>query len=196
MHDYNRIFTLFVAGEVDEFYHTFYPGLIAYACRELGDNLAYLAEDCVQDAVLQSFNKRHDFATSMAWYAYILKCIAHAAVHHHRKNDSHATYLESLSREQPEKSFEADALEQETLDRLYAAIESLPEEYQRILWMSYREGLKNAEIAARLGIAEITVKKKKAKILALLSSRIGDISPAIVLLLLETSPCIVMGVIC
>ena len=54
--------------------------------------------------------------------------------------------------------------------------------------MSYREGLKNAEIAARLGIAEITVKKKKAKILALLSSRMGDISPAIVLLLLETLP--------
>jgi len=53
--------------------------------------------------------------------------------------------------------------------------------------MSYREGLKNAEIAARLGIAEITVKKKKAKILALLSSRMGDISPAMVLFLLDCS---------
>lgn len=53
--------------------------------------------------------------------------------------------------------------------------------------MSYREGLKNAEIAARLGIAEITVKKKKAKNLALLSSRMGDISPAMVLFLLDCS---------
>lgn len=66
----------------------------------------------------------------------------------------------------------------------FAAIESLPEEYQRILWMSYREGLKNAEIAARLGVAEITVKKKKAKILALLSSRMGDISPAVLILMM------------
>ena len=187
MPDYKRIFTLFVAGKVDEFYHELYPGLIAYACRELGDNLAYLAEDCVQDAVLQSYNKRRDFSTSMAWYAYILKCIFHAAVHQHRKNESHATYVESLSREHPEKAIEADALEQETLDRLYAAVESLPEEYRQILRMSFREGLKNAEIAARLGVAEITVKKKKARILSLLSERMGDLPPAIVLLLLETA---------
>lgn len=184
MPDYKRIFTLFVAGKVDEFYHELYPGLIAYACRELGDNLAYLAEDCVQDAVLQSYSKRKDFSTSMAWYAYILKCISHGAVHHHRKIDSHTTYLDSLSRERPEKAIEADALEQETLDRLYAAVESLPEEYRQILRMSFREGLKNAEIAARLGVAEITVKKKKAKILALLSERMGGIPPAIVLMLL------------
>lgn len=180
---------------MDEFYHELYPGLIAYACRELGDNLAYLAEDCVQDAVLQSYSKRKDFSTSMAWYAYILKCISHGAVHHHRKNDSHATYLDSLSRERPEKAIEADALEQETLDRLYAAVESLPEEYRQILRMSFREGLKNAEIAARLGVAEITVKKKKAKILALLSERMGGIPPAIVLMLLETAPHIGGGVI-
>ena len=142
MHDYKRIFMLFVAGKVDEFYHKLYPGLIAYACRQLGDNLSYLAEDCVQDAVLQSYNKRNDFDSSMAWYAYILKCIAHAAVHHHRKNDSHANYIDSLSHEPPEN-------------------------------------------------AEITVKKKKAKILSLLSARMGNIPPAIVLLLLETSPHII-----
>lgn len=182
---------LFVAGKVDEFYHKLYPGLIAYACRQLGDNLSYLAEDCVQDAVLQSYNKRNDFDSSMAWYAYILKCIAHAAVHHHRKNDSHANYIDSLSHEPPEKAVEIDTLEQETLDRLYAAVESLPEEYRQILRMSFRESLKNAEIAERLGVAEITVKKKKAKILSLLSARMGNIPPAIVLLLLETSPHII-----
>ena len=191
MHDYKRIFMLFVAGKVDEFYHKLYPGLIAYACRQLGDNLSYLAEDCVQDAVLQSYNKRNDFDSSMAWYAYILKCIAHAAVHHHRKNDSHANYIDSLSHEPPEKAVEIDTLEQETLDRLYAAVESLPEEYRQILRMSFRESLKHAEIAERLGVAEITVKKKKAKILSLLSARMGNIPPAIVLLLLETSPHII-----
>ena len=115
---------LFVAGKVDEFYHKLYPGLIAYACRQLGDNLSYLAEDCVQDAVLQSYNKRNDFDSSMAWYAYILKCIAHAAVHHHRKNDSHANYIDSLSHEPPEKAVEIDTLEQETLDRLARGIQT------------------------------------------------------------------------
>lgn len=187
MQDYERIFSLFVAGKVDDFYRKLYPGLMAYASHELGDELAYLAEDCVQDAVLLSYNKRKDFPTSMAWYSYILKCIAHAAVHHHRKNNSHAAYLDSLRPERSDKAIEADMLEQEILDRLYAAVTSLPDEYQRILWMSYRDGLKNAEIAAKLEIAEITVKKKKAKILAILSKQMDDISPAMLIFLLDLS---------
>ena len=68
-------------------------------------------------------------------------------------------------------------LEQETLDMLYAAIESLPPKYREVLRMSYRDGLKNAEIAERLGVAEITVKKWKAGILEMLRKQLGEITP-------------------
>lgn len=56
---------------------------------------------------------------------------------------------------------------------IYGAIEELPAEYRTLLRMSFEEGLKNAEIAQRLGVAEITVKKRKAKMLEILRSKLG-----------------------
>ena len=64
-------------------------------------------------------------------------------------------------------------IEHETLDALYAAIKSLPPNYRELLSMSFEEGLKNAEIAARLGVSEITVKKRKARMIEMLRSRLG-----------------------
>lgn len=52
-----------------------------------------------------------------------------------------------------------DYIRQETLQRLYAAIDDLHEDMRMLLEMSFEEGLKNSEIAERLGVAEITVKK-------------------------------------
>lgn len=56
---------------------------------------------------------------------------------------------------------------------IYGAIEELPAEYRTLLRMSFEEGLKNAEIAQRLGVAEITVKKRKAKMLEMLRDKLG-----------------------
>ncbi len=54
------------------------------------------------------------------------------------------------------------------------AIENLPSEYRALLRMSFEEGMKNAEIAAALGVAEITVKKRKVKLLEMLRKNMGD----------------------
>lgn len=73
---------------------------------------------------------------------------------------------------------EADAaralIEHETLDSLYAAIRNLPDDYRQLLRMSFEEGMKNADIAAALGVAEITVKKRKVRLLEMLRRSMGD----------------------
>lgn len=51
--------------------------------------------------------------------------------------------------------------------------------------MSYHEGLKNSEIAERLGVAEITVKKQKAKLLAMLREKMDGCPPYIIAFLVE-----------
>lgn len=156
-----------------------------YASRQLGPDLSYLAEDCVQDAVMSSYTERKRLRTSMAWYAYILKCIYHSAIGLVRKHNSRNNYLESPENEHVTPGLEVAMLEQETLDRLHAAIESLPVKYRTLLRMSYQEGLKNAEIARRLGVAEITVKKQKAQMLMMLRDRMGDVPPYVIILVLS-----------
>ena len=73
MFNYDHIYKSFRSGKLEPFYENLYPGLLVYASRQLGDELSYLAEDCVQDAVMDSFNERHRLGNSMAWYSYMLK---------------------------------------------------------------------------------------------------------------------------
>lgn len=53
------------------------------------------------------------------------------------------------------------------------AIDSLPEKYREIVTLSFEQGMKNAEVAACLGLTEIGVKKRKAKMIELLRQRLG-----------------------
>lgn len=172
MFNYDHIYKSFRSGKLEPFYENLYPGLLVYASRQLGDELSYLAEDCVQDAVMDSFNERHRLGNSMAWYSYMLKSIFHSSVSLVRKNNSRNNYLDSGVVEQASPDLDVAILEQEALDMLYQAIETLPQKYRVILRMSFVEGLRNAEIAKRLGIAEITVKKQKAQMLAMLRDKL------------------------
>lgn len=186
MYDYDYIFRSFISGKLTPFYESLYPGLLVYASRQLGDELAYLAEDCVQDAVMSSYTERHRLKSSMAWYAYILKCIFHSSLGLVRKLNSRNNYLGSGETDSGiTPDIEVALLEQETLEMLYRAIDSLPTEYRTILRLSYMEGMKNAEIAERLCIAEITVKKRKARILQMLRDKLGFTPPAYIFALLS-----------
>ena len=72
-----------------------------------------------------------------------------------------------LSQQEEKTEFLNGIIEQETLDLLYDAIDELPERYRRIFELNFQQGLKNAEIAALLGVTESAVKKQKAAMIDL-----------------------------
>ena len=149
-----------------------------YARRVLLDSeLEWMAEDCVQEAVMDAFQKRHIFNDPAQWHAHMLACIRNKAISARRRLSARRNYEENMSAGSDSRNPEPDIthalIEHETLDALYAAIKSLPPNYRELLSMSFEEGLKNAEIAARLGVSEITVKKRKARMLEMLRSRLG-----------------------
>lgn len=144
------IFRMFVAGKMSPFYKRFYPGMLMYASRMLGDELDWMAEDLVQDAVMDAFNKRHSFKDAEQWRAHILTCIRNRAVSAMRRLAAMRNYTTEQNR--PENQVEDDAsrslIEYEMLDALHAAINELPDEYRTLLRLSFEEGLKNS-IAVR-----------------------------------------------
>lgn len=156
------------------FYERYFPGMVMYASRLLGSELDWMADDCVQDAVLDAFQKRHSFSSAEQWRAHMLACIRNKAVSALRKLSAMRNYTEADNHEIHEDDATRALIEHETLDTLYAAIENLPSEYRTLLRMSFEEGMKNAEIAAALGVAEITVKKRKVKLLEMLRKNMGD----------------------
>ena len=64
-------------------------------------------------------------------------------------------------------------IEQETYSALFSIIDSLPEKYRELFELSFEQGLKNAEVAKLLQVAEITVKKRKAKLIDIIRERLG-----------------------
>ena len=174
----DAIFHNFITGKMTPFYDRYYPGLLMYARRVLLDSeLEWMAEDCVQEAVMDAFQKRHIFNDPEQWHAHMLACIRNKAISARRRLSARRNYEENMSAGSDSRNPEPDIthalIEHETLDALYAAIKSLPPNYRELLSMSFEEGLKNAEIAARLGVSEITVKKRKARMLEMLRSRLG-----------------------
>ncbi|WP_300878232.1 sigma-70 family RNA polymerase sigma factor [uncultured Duncaniella sp.] len=175
MHTSDEIFRKFVAGKMAPFYERYFPGMVMYASRLLGNDLDWMADDCVQDAVLDAFQKRSTFTSAEQWRAHILACIRNKAVSALRKLSAMRNYADAGSSAERHEADAARALiEHETLDSLYAAIRNLPDDYRQLLRMSFEEGMKNADIAAALGVAEITVKKRKVRLLEMLRRSMGD----------------------
>lgn len=174
MRSYEQIFSDFKEGELTSFYQKLYPGLLTYTARLLGDEYAFLAEDCVQDAVFQAYRQQQSFVSPLQWKVFLYTCLRNAAISILRKGQARQNYLTQQENDQEPLSTDlsADFIEQETLSLLYEAIDSLPERYRHLFDLSFEQGLKNAEVAARLQVAEVTIKKQKARLIELLRDRL------------------------
>lgn len=188
MLDYESIYAGFMSGRMLPFYRMVYPGLLTFASRLLGPSLAFMAEDCVQDAVLSTYEHRDELAGADHWRWYMLQCVRRRVsnlLRHKEVADNYATAVNGKEDDSKvEHDFSYELMRQETLDSLFAAFDRLPEQYKEIFRLNFEEGLKNQEIARLLDVAEITVKKRKARMFELLRSYLGDDTDALLLLLL------------
>lgn len=179
-----HILSEFKSGNIEAFYKELYAKFLVYASRHLGNDYAFLAEDCVQDAIYKAYEQRNSFHSILTFKAFLYSCIRNAAIDILRKNHAQHNYL---SRQEEETEFLNSLIEQETLNLLYDSIKQLPEKYRRIFELNFQQGLKNAEIAQQLGITESAIKKQKAQMLELLrkefKKKTGDDCIALMILL-------------
>lgn len=183
-----RAYRRFVDGDIGFFYSYIYPDMILYASSCLPGQMSIMSEDCVQNAVEKAYGRRHDFISAAQWKAFLITCIRNKAISYLRNSTAAERYQEFVGAiGELHEDILIDYIRQETLQRLYAAIDTLPQEMRDLLEMSFEEGLKNSEIAQRLGVAEITVKKRKARLIAMLRSAFPDgISTAVLIFILQS----------
>ena len=183
-----RAYRMFIDGDIGFFYSYIYPDMILYASSCLPGQLSIMAEDCVQNAVEKAYRRREDFTSAGQWKAFLITCIRNKAISYLRNSSAAERYQElALDLHQLHEDILIDYIRQETLQRLYAAIDALPQDMRDLLEMSFEKGLKNSEIAECLGVAEITVKKRKARLIAMLRSAFPDgISPSAIMLILAS----------
>ncbi|MDE6298760.1 MAG: sigma-70 family RNA polymerase sigma factor [Muribaculaceae bacterium] len=194
MIDFDYLFEEFSKGRMREFYDLVYPGLMTYAAQLLGPELGYMAEDCVQDAVISTYDHLSRISDSTHWRRYLLMSIRNRISNIHRHKNISDIYEASKPDSDYEPDISLSLIRQETLDSLFAAINSLPEQYRDIFRLNFEKGLKTHEIAELLNVADITVKKRKAKMISLLRHRLRpdqfQIFILFILLLPENVPAI------
>lgn len=164
---YQEAYEQFLQGEIGLFYKEVYPSLLVFTRRLLPKSLAYLAEDCVQDAIFKLYSQRSGMASSEHAKSFLYICIHNVVVSYIRKDNSRQHFI-SQDSDHFEDDFSVELIRQETIDELMGAVDRLPDDMRQLCMMIFREGLKTSEIARQLNMTESGVKKKKRRLLDLL----------------------------
>jgi len=159
----------FQRGKLNLLYRNVYPGLILYAIKYLGEESEFLAEDCVQNAIFSAWERRNKFDSVYTFKAFLYMAIKNEIISIHRKNSARERYVREL---EDTSCFVNSVIDQEAQTLLYSAIEELPEKAKIVFEMSFMEGLKNVEIAEKLGLSDSSVKKYKATALDFLRKKL------------------------
>lgn len=160
----------------DILFRRFYGILVGFAESVLRGRA--LAEDVVQDVMLEVWRRRETLEITESWRSYLFRATRNRALNELR-HAKVALNAEPLVRdpesEEPSSPAELDAQE---LDREFRRVlQSLPDAERDVFQMSRRDGLKYAEIANVLGVSVKTVEARMGRALKALRTQLADWLP-------------------
>jgi RNA polymerase sigma-70 factor (family 1) len=131
---------------------------------------AVMAEELVQDVFEKLWKKRASLPHVEHFPAYIKAMVRNTASNHLKRMAHERLILQRLAQEQPDGEYTTDiAMEQNRFRQFWQeSIDSLSPRVKEVYLLSRVEGLKNAEIAEKLGISVYTVKEYLKKALSLI----------------------------
>lgn len=180
----SSIYADFISGDVESLYVEMYRGLVSFAHKYLGPTYAFLSEDIVQECIYSTFLRKENIKAE-SLKSYLFTSVKNSCLNVLRKGRSSDNYLKHFN--ETDNDFINNIIEEETFQILFNAIEKLSLNHREVLNMSFFEGLKICEIAQKLGLSEMAVKKRKAGALSALKNILlkdGVISPELTMLLL------------
>lgn len=181
MNSQQQIFEDFKRGKMQSFYDSTYGLLIAYAQRFLGDENAFLAEDCVQEAIFKTYQNRGKMENIVQLKSYVYASVHNNAITYVRKRMHNDAYVKDVPL--TDSSLSASIAVQDALELLYSVVKELPENMQQLFRLHVEEGLKLKEVAERLNMSDSGVKKQKARMIRMLRKKFGEDESMILLVL-------------
>lgn len=156
------------------YYFQLYHQAVCYFARRYVQDAA-VAEDLVEDAFINVWNKREQLDSECGLKNYLYKTVYHACLRwleRRQTRDNGLAQLALLS-EQEEPDCCEMIIKAETLRLLREAMERLPEQCRQVFLKLYVEGKTVQETAVELRVTESTVYNQKARGVKLLRGRLG-----------------------
>jgi RNA polymerase sigma-70 factor (ECF subfamily) len=160
----------------DAIFRTWYGPLVGTAERMLRDRA--VAEELVQDVLLELWRRRESLAAEGSPQAYLFQATRNRVLNHLR-------HLKIEQRSEPELQgdsasaprADAEVTQEELSVAVQDAVRSLPDRCREVFELSRVHGLKYAEIATQLGISVKTVEAQMGKALRTLRERLAPWLP-------------------
>lgn len=126
-----------------------------------------VAEDVVQNIFLKLWINRANLIQIQNLNAYLYRMSHNYAINGLKRMARETLVLAEISKQEPKSYNSADdnVIHKDVQQLLNKAIEQLPTQQKLVFKMSWNEGLKQEEIAQRLNISILTVKKHKGEAL-------------------------------
>lgn len=153
---------------LEQLFKAYYPRLCHFSFQIVRDKVK--AEDLVQEAFIKYWNHREEISSyEIAVKNFLYSTVRNASLNLIRHDRVVRHYLERQD-PSPVEEFTMihSMIRSEVLAAIHEALETLPASCQRISRLGYLEGMKNNEIARKLGISINTVKTQKQRGLQLL----------------------------
>ena len=177
--DNNELFHRLRLGDetaFDEIFRAWYPSLVRTA-ESIARSRA-VAEEIVQDAMLELWRRRESLAHDTAPQAYLFQSTRNRALNYvrHERVERKAEPI-LTDRSEIDASASAEVVEEEIEVALRRAVAELPERCREVFELSRTSGLKYSEIAAVLGISVKTVEAQMGRALRSLRVKLAQWLP-------------------
>lgn len=160
----------------DTLFRRFYSMLVGFTESLLRSRA--LAEDVVQDVLLEVWRRRETLELTEGWRSYLFRAARNRALNalrHARIAQNAEPFVRGPESMEASSPAELDAAE---LDREFQRVLwSLPTVEREVFEMSRRDGLKYAEIAGVLGVSVKTVEARMGRVLKVLRTQLADWLP-------------------
>jgi RNA polymerase sigma-70 factor (family 1) len=161
------------AAEAEEFgqvFKKYYPRLCHFSFRVTGCKA--LSEDICQEAFISYWNHRGNIADAEdAVKSYLYTAVRNASISKLRHDKVVKRYLKSQDTPGAgEITIDHAMIQSEVAAEIHSALEKLPQGCRQVVRMAYLEGMKNKEIASKLGVSVNTVKTQRQRAIHLLRS--------------------------
>lgn len=160
-----------------QLFNTHYPVMCHLAYQYVKDD--FTAAALVDDVMADLWEKRGSIKIKQSLRSYLLSSVRNRCINYLR-----SFHIKNLKPLEAERFLERDVvdgtyplgkmLDDEMIEAVRQAVDSLPDECRRILLKNKEDGLKYEQIANELGISVNTVKYHMKNAFALLRDKLGD----------------------
>ena len=147
-------------------FEQYYPVLVTFALRHVAD--LDQAKELVQEVFIKLYQKRESLHITQSLKSYLFKAVHHQCLNALKQAQVRQRHHQQAAQERPDADYTNNLVEAEAVQRIYQAIETLPEQCRRIFTLNRFEDMSNQTIADQLGISKRTVETQISKALKLL----------------------------